>query len=81
MRPDFAIMAGRSLAVGYNYESILHYGPYAFSMSPGMKRTIVPKDPKADIKDPWQRTEMAVTDALQVQELYQDQCGLGGSWE
>lgn len=76
MRPDFTIIAGRSLAVGYNYESILHYGPYAFSKSPGVKRTIVPKNPEADIMDPWQRTEMAHTDALYVAELYRDQCRL-----
>ncbi|XP_050690926.1 astacin-like [Eriocheir sinensis] len=81
MRPDFAIVAGRSLAVGYNYDSILHYGPYAFSKSPGVKQTIVPKDPEADIKDPWQRTEMADTDALYVNELYRDQCRLNVSQE
>lgn len=74
MRPDFVIVAGRNLDVKYNYGSILHYGPYAFSKEPGVKKTIVPKDPKADIKDPWERTEMAPSDALYIHQLYRGLC-------
>lgn len=62
------------MGIRYNYQSILHYGPYAFSKKPGVKKTIVPKDPEADIKDPWERKEMADTDAMCIHKIYKDEC-------
>ncbi|XP_028403636.1 zinc metalloproteinase nas-6-like isoform X2 [Dendronephthya gigantea] len=57
------------LGVGYDYESVMHYGATAFARSRGL-RTIVRKDGGQRIG---QRRGLSTKDKLQVQRLYK--CG------
>nr|CAD7459695.1 unnamed protein product [Timema tahoe] len=52
--------------IGYDYDSVLHYGPFAFSVNGEM--TIVPHDPTAVLG---QRVAMSEKDVLKLNTMYQ----------
>nr|CAD7401840.1 unnamed protein product [Timema poppensis] len=52
--------------IGYDYDSVLHYGPFAFSINGEM--TIVPHDPTAVLG---QRVAMSEKDVLKLNTMYQ----------
>ncbi|ROT61685.1 zinc proteinase Mpc1 [Penaeus vannamei] len=59
---------------GYNYESIMHYGTYAFSVQWGVAKTIVPTDPNVILTEAYDKLQMAQSDANQINNLYRNQC-------
>ncbi|XP_071519339.1 astacin-like isoform X1 [Panulirus ornatus] len=58
----------------YKYDSIMHYGKYAFSLQWGVLETIVPLQDGVDLTDPYEKSHMLQTDANQINNLYQAQC-------
>uniref|UniRef100_A0A0P4VXV3 Metalloendopeptidase n=1 Tax=Scylla olivacea TaxID=85551 RepID=A0A0P4VXV3_SCYOL len=59
---------------GYNYDSIMHYGGYSFSVNWGVLETIVPMDPNVVLHEPWEKYEMEHSDANQINNLYATEC-------
>lgn len=55
------------LGTEYDYDSVMHYGMYDFSVN--NKPVIIPTDPAAN-NIIGQRTHVSKTDALEVQRLY-----------
>ncbi|CAL4100033.1 unnamed protein product, partial [Meganyctiphanes norvegica] len=66
----------RYVGEGYNYNSIMHYGAYSFSVDPWQTKTIDVLMDGYTISDPWEKSEMAQSDANQINNLYAGQCGL-----
>lgn len=60
----------RYVGEGYNYYSIMHYGTYAFSTFPGVLPTIVPIDANVVLTEPYDKYEMAQSDANEINNLY-----------
>lgn len=58
----------------YNYNSIMHYGAYAFSYNGQV--TIDVLMPGYWISDPYEKSEMAPSDANQINNLYAGVCAL-----
>jgi hypothetical protein len=56
------------LCLRYDYESIMHYGPYAFSKDEGRLRTVVPKKKYTGIMG--QRNRLSDIDAEKLNRLY-----------
>ncbi len=63
--------------VGYDIESIMHYGPYAFSIHPGESVTIQRPDAPEVLPDDCivtldmgQRTQLSYLDKLRANHLY-----------
>ncbi|XP_042885170.1 astacin-like [Penaeus japonicus] len=55
---------------GYQYDSIMHYGKYAFSTQWGVLETIVPRQDGVDLTDPYEKPHMLQSDANQINNLY-----------
>ena len=53
---------------GYNYNSIMHYGPYSFSKNG--KKTMVPLKNGAHISEPYTKHHIVKTDAAQINYIY-----------
>lgn len=60
----------RYVGENYNYNSIMHYGTYAFSNNWGVSPTIVPTDPNVILTEAYDKYEMAQSDANQINNLY-----------
>ncbi|KAK3896132.1 hypothetical protein Pcinc_000181 [Petrolisthes cinctipes] len=60
----------RYVGENYNYNSIMHYGTYAFSTFWGVLPTIVPNDSNVVLTEPYDKSEMAQSDANQLNNLY-----------
>nr|XP_027235015.1 uncharacterized protein LOC113826343 [Penaeus vannamei] len=58
----------------YQYDSIMHYGKYAFSIQWGVLETIVPLQDGVDLTDPYDKAHMLQTDANQINNLYASEC-------
>ncbi|XP_063586085.1 astacin-like [Penaeus indicus] len=58
----------------YQYDSIMHYGKYAFSIQWGVLETIVPLQDGVDLTDPYDKDHMLQTDANQINNLYASEC-------
>ncbi|XP_071519338.1 astacin-like [Panulirus ornatus] len=58
----------------YHYDSIMHYGKFAFSIQWGVLETIVPLQDGVDLTDPYDKPHMLQSDANQINNLYQAQC-------
>ncbi len=56
-----------SLGIDYDYDSVMHYGPYAFSKYRGVFPTIVSKQAGKKIG---QRNGLSNKDELQLRKLY-----------
>ena len=54
------------LKTHYDYESVMHFEPYTFSVDPDIP-TVIPKDPDAKIG---QRTHLTDCDIVRLQMLY-----------
>ncbi|CAL1266935.1 unnamed protein product [Larinioides sclopetarius] len=54
----------------YDYTSIMHYGEYAFSKNPGVLKTMVAKDGKTKLKEPFERPGLNQNDIDLVKKLY-----------
>ncbi|XP_072516669.1 hatching enzyme 1.2-like [Salminus brasiliensis] len=66
---NFEKIATNNLRTPYDYNSVMHYGRYAFSIKKGKLPTIVPKpDPNVQIG---RATRMSRNDILRVNRLYQ----------
>ena len=59
--------------VGYDLESVMHYGPYAFSISKseGLRTIDVIVDVPSCALDVGQRDQLSYKDQLRINELYQ----------
>ncbi|XP_063852923.1 astacin-like [Scylla paramamosain] len=55
---------------GYNYNSIMHYGTYSFSVQWGVLPTMVPTYPNVQLHEPWEKYSMEQSDANQINNLY-----------
>ncbi|XP_072905218.1 embryonic protein UVS.2-like isoform X1 [Hemitrygon akajei] len=65
---NFKVKKSNNLVTKYDYNSVLHFGRYAFSKSPGLP-TIVPKlDPNVYLG---QLMGLSETDILKINKLYQ----------
>ncbi|XP_050690946.1 astacin-like isoform X1 [Eriocheir sinensis] len=64
----------RYVGENYNYDSIMHYGTYAFSNNWGVAETIVPTDPNVVLVEAYDKFEMRQTDANQINNLYASEC-------
>ncbi|XP_059831398.1 astacin-like metalloendopeptidase isoform X2 [Hypanus sabinus] len=65
---NFKVKKSNNLVTKYDYNSVLHFGRYAFSRSPGLP-TIVPKlDPNVYLG---QLMGLSETDILKINKLYQ----------
>lgn len=59
---------------GYNYDSIMHYGAYSFSVQWGVLETIHVLTPGASITDPYNKSHMEQSDANQINNRYSNEC-------
>ena len=53
---------------GYNYDSIMHYGAYAFSSNG--QQVMYPKQPNVILTDPYDKQHMEESDAIQIRQIY-----------
>ncbi|GFS72977.1 metalloendopeptidase [Nephila pilipes] len=56
----------------YDYTSIMHYGSYAFSMNPGLLKTMEAKDGTA-LKEPYDKPGLNKLDIKRVNKMYECQ--------
>ncbi|KAK0156144.1 Astacin-like metalloendopeptidase [Merluccius polli] len=68
-RSNFRKVATNNLGTPYDYNSIMHYGRYAFSNSRGVRETIVPKPDSTVVIG--KATKMSTNDIRRVNQLYQ----------
>lgn len=66
---NFEIVSSAYMLSDYDYLSVMHYGPYAFSTSPGKETTLTPKDALMT-QYLGQRVGMSELDVRHVAEVY-----------
>ncbi|CAL4114407.1 unnamed protein product, partial [Meganyctiphanes norvegica] len=64
----------RNVGEAYNYDSIMHYGAYSFSVQWGVLETIHVLENGASISDPYDKAHMQQSDANQINNLYVNEC-------
>ena len=54
--------------VDYDYDSIMHYGPFSFSVN--YKRTMLPTKLGVIIREPYDKTSLTRSDVTEIRKAY-----------